>query len=397
MTTPVPRGFLLAGVHCRLKRDPQRPDLALILSEQPATAAGVYTRNLVYAAPVALDSSRTPTDRARVVVVNSGNANACTGPRGLEDARRMAQLAAAACGAKEHEALVLSTGVIGQYLPMDRIEQGVSAAAVKLDDHEAAVESAALAMMTTDTVPKICARTIQARGGEIRLLGLAKGAGMISPQMATMLSVVLTDAALDPETAQQLLAAAVDQTFNCLSIDGHMSTNDTVLLLANGAAGGEPLAGAELDAFRGALVEVCAGLARAIAADGEGASHLVTIEVSGCATEEDARRIARSIADSLLVKCAIAGADPNWGRIVSAAGYAGVAFDPARISLRVNGHLLYDEGAPVEFDARTVSQSMRDNREVLIELSLGAGDAGARFWTTDLTAEYVRLNADYHT
>ncbi len=387
----------MAGVHCRLKRDPQKPDLALIFSEKPATAAGVYTRNLVYAAPVALDSSRTPTDRARVVVVNSGNANACTGPRGLDDARRMAQLAAAACGAQEHEALVLSTGVIGQYLPMDRIEQGIAAAAVKLHNHPAALESVARAMMTTDTVPKISSRTIQAGAQQIRLLGLAKGAGMISPQMATMLSVLLTDAALDPDCAQQLLAAAVDQTFNCLSIDGHMSTNDTVLLLANGAAGGEPLAGTALELFRTALVEVCTELARAIAADGEGASHLVTINVDGCATAEDARRIARCIADSLLVKCAIAGADPNWGRIVSAAGYAGVAFDPARISLRLNGHLLYATGVPGEFDARAVSASLRANREVLIELSLAEGDAQARFWTTDLTAEYVRLNADYHT
>jgi len=387
----------MAGVHCRLKRDAQKPDLALFLSEKHATAAGVYTRNLVYAAPVALDSSRTPTDRARVVVVNSGNANACTGPRGLEDARRMAQLAAEACGAKEHEALVLSTGVIGQYLPMDRIEQGISAAAVKLDDHQAAVESAARAMMTTDTVPKIAARTIRAAGREIRLLGLTKGAGMISPNMATMLGVVLSDAALDPDTAQQLLCAAVEQTFNCISVDGHMSTNDTVLLLANGAARDEPLAGDDLETFRTALVEVCTELARAIAADGEGASHLVTIEVSGCATEADARRIARTVADSLLVKCAVAGADPNWGRIVSAAGYSGVSFDPAQMSLRLNGHLLYAEGAPAEFDARAVSQTMRENREVLIELSLAEGDAAARFWTTDLTAEYVRINADYHT
>jgi len=387
----------MAGVHCRLKRDAQKPDLALFLSEKHATAAGVYTRNLVYAAPVALDSSRTPTDRARVVVVNSGNANACTGPRGLEDARRMAQLAAEACGAKEHEALVLSTGVIGQYLPMDRIEQGISAAAVKLDDHQAAVESAARAMMTTDTVPKIAARTIRAAGREIRLLGLTKGAGMISPNMATMLGVVLSDAALDPDTAQQLLCAAVEQTFNCISVDGHMSTNDTVLLLANGAARDEPLAGDDLETFRTALVEVCTELARAIAADGEGASHLVTVEVSGCATEADARRIARTVADSLLVKCAVAGADPNWGRIVSAAGYSGVSFDPAQMSLRLNGHLLYAEGAPAEFDARAVSQTMRENREVLIELSLAEGDAAARFWTTDLTAEYVRINADYHT
>jgi len=397
MIAQAPEGYLMAGVHCRLKRDPQKPDLALILSQRPATAAGVYTRNLVYAAPVAWNSSRTPTDRARVVVVNSGNANACTGARGLEDARRMAQLAAAACGAGEHEALVLSTGVIGQYLPMDKIEQGISAAAVKLDNHAAAIESTARAMMTTDTVPKIVGRTLQLAGRETRLLGLAKGAGMISPNMATMLAVLLTDATIDPDTAQQLLAAAVDRSFNCLSIDGHMSTNDTVLLLANGAAGGQMLQGAELEAFRATLEKVCVELARAIANDGEGITHLVTIEVSGCATEADARRIARCVADSLLVKCAVAGADPNWGRIVSAVGYAGVSFDPARISLRLNGHLLYHEGRPADFDAAAVSRSMRENREVLIQLSLSEGDARARFWSTDLTTEYVRLNADYHT
>jgi glutamate N-acetyltransferase/amino-acid N-acetyltransferase len=212
-----------------------------------------------------------------------------------------------------------------------------------------------------------------------------------------MLAVVMTDAALEPEVAQSQLAAAVDVTFNCISVEGHMSTNDTVLLLASGAAGGGPLAGDDLADFGRALREVCEELARAIPADGEGATHLITIEVSGCASKESARRIAKTVAESALVKTAIAGGDPNWGRIVSAAGYAGVPFDPAGVRLEVNGLLLYEGGTPAVFDAKAAADSIRQNRETLIQLRFGEGDAASRFWTSDLTVEYVRLNADYHT
>jgi glutamate N-acetyltransferase/amino-acid N-acetyltransferase len=397
MAIRVPQGYLMAGVHCRIKRDPQKPDLSLVFSERPASAAGVYTRNLVYSATVALDSSRTPSDRIRVVVINSGNANACTGERGLRDAREMARLAAAACGVQEHEALVLSTGIIGEYLPLDKIAQGISAAAVKLGNSEACLITAARGMLTTDTVHKIAGRTVVVEGTEYQVTGMAKGAAMMGPNMATMLALVLTDAPLDPDTAQELLSTATDKTFNCMSVDGHMSTNDTVLFLANGAAGGEPLVGAAVAAFRPAFEEVCEELAKAIPADGEGTTHLVTIEVAGCASREAARQIARAVANSVLVKTAIAGGDPNWGRIVSAAGYAGVPFDPNKVSLRLNGYLLYDQGVPATFDAHAVSRSIRENRETLIQLYFAEGDAFLRFWTTDLTQEYVRLNADYHT
>ena len=220
---------------------------------------------------------------------------------------------------------------------------------------------------------------------------------MIGPNMATMLGVMLTDAPLDVATAKQLLAEAADRTFNCISVDGHMSTNDTVLLLANGAAGGPPLAGAELERFRAEFEAAAAELARAIPLDGEGATHLITIDVTGCATEAAARQIARAVADSPLVKTAVAGADPNWGRIVSAAGYAGVDFDPAGVDLHVNGFLLYQQGAPVDFDDPLVSKSIRENRDTSIVLRFCEGDSRIRFWTTDLTAEYVRLNADYRT
>lgn len=397
MSVTIPKGFLLTGVHCRIKADPQSPDLALIMSEVPAAAAGVYTRNLVRAAPVELDQSRTPSDRIRAVVVNAGNANACTGARGMDDARKMAELAAAVCGAAPDEALVMSTGIIGHYLPMDKIEQGISAAAVKLGAKPTDLAAAARAIMTTDLVPKVAGRTLQLAGRTVQIMGMAKGSGMIAPNMATMLGLVLTDARLSPEAAQAMLRDAADASFNCVSVDGHVSTNDTLLLLANGASGGPAPADADRATFQKALDDVCAELARAIADDGEGATHLVTIDVAGCADRESARRIARSIADSPLVKTAIAGADPNWGRIVSAAGYAGVAFDPAAVGLKLNGFTLYDRGAPCEFDAERVAESIRSNRETHVELTVGEGPGRTRFWTCDLTAEYVRINADYHT
>ncbi len=397
MSIAVPKGFLLAGVHCRIKADPRKPDLALIMSEVPATAAGVYTQNVVHGAPIALNRQRTPSDRICAVVINSGNANACTGERGREDARREAAFAAAACGGKEDEALVLSTGVIGEFLPMDKIEQGISAAAVKLGRNDASLESAARGMMTTDTAPKLAGRTVKLADREIQITGLAKGAAMIGPNMATMLAVILTDAPLVPDVAQKVLFVAVDNSFNCISVEGHMSTSDSVLFLANGRAGGDPPVGDELAAFQEALDEVCVELAKMIVADGEGTTHRIALEVTGCADRESARKIARTVANSALVKTAVAGADPNWGRIVSAAGYADVSFDPAGVCLAVNDTVLYRDGVPVDFDADSVSHSMRGGRDVLIRLELAEGDAAVRFWTTDLTAEYVRLNADYHT
>jgi len=397
MAMCVPKGYRLAGVHCGIKQDPQKQDLALVVSETPAVAAGVYTQNVVYAAAVALDRERTPSDRIRAVVVNSGNANACTGQRGLDDARQMARLAAAACGAEEDQALVLSTGIIGSYLPMDKLARGVEAAAARLASDEKALISAARGMLTTDTVHKLAGRCLSLDGRQLHITGMAKGAGMIGPNMATMLGLILTDAALEPAAAQRVLSAAVDDSFNCISVEGHTSTNDSVLLLANGAAGGGPLAGDQLTALGRALADVCRELARAIPADGEGASHLITIEVTGCPSRPAALQIAKTIADSPLVKTAIAGADPNWGRIVSAAGYAGVPFDTTGVSLRVNGFLLYQGGTPVGFDAAAVSGSIRQNRDTLIQLEMNEGDAMGRFWTSDLTTEYVRLNADYHT
>jgi glutamate N-acetyltransferase/amino-acid N-acetyltransferase len=397
MSISVPQGFRVAGIYSGVKRNTSKLDLSLIVSDVPAVAAGVYTQNRVFAAPVALDRSRTPAANIRALVINSGNANACTGDRGMRDCEEMARAAAAVCGARPEQALVLSTGIIGAFLPMDKILPGIAAAGQVLATDGDSLVSAARGMLTTDTTHKLVGRELTLGGRKIRFAGMAKGAAMIGPNMATMLGVVMTDAALTPDAAQKVLSAVADETFNCIHVDGHMSTNDTVLLLANGAAGGAPLSGADLKAFTAALRDVCTELAKAIPSDGEGATHLITIDVVGCRSAADARQIARTIADSPLVKTAVAGADPNWGRIVSAAGYAGIAFDPAGVDLKVNDYLLYEQGAPIEFDAAEVSKSIRDHRDTHVWLRLSEGDAKIRFWTTDLTAEYVRLNADYHT
>ena len=393
----MPTGFQFTGVHCGIKSDPQQQDLVLVTCPQSAVAAGVYTENRMYAAPVELDRERTPSPDIRAVVVNSGNANACTGSRGLADAREMARLTAAALHTDQEQVLVMSTGIIGEYLPMGRIASGISSASDRLGTSEEDWLAAARGITTTDKSHKTAHREVVLAGRAVQVLGMCKGAGMIGPRMATMLAIILTDARLTPETAQVTLTAGADASFNCVSVEGHMSTNDTVLLLSSGAAMSEPLVGAQLESFGEVVQEVCIDLARQIADDGEGASHLINIHVTGCATAVDARRIAETVAHSNLVKTGIAGADPNWGRIVSAVGYAGVSFDRDRLGLKLNRFSLFENGAPVEFDASVVSASMRSQREILVELTFAERSAEARFWTSDLTVEYVRFNSEYHT
>lgn len=398
MNIQLPKGYRFAGVHCGVKPNRTKLDVALVVSDTPATAAGVYTKNLVCGAPVTLDRSRTPGGGFRAVVVNSGVANACTGSQGLQNAAKMAELAAQTVGADGASALVLSTGVIGIQLPMERIEKGIAAAGAELAADEAGFLNAAHAMMTTDTVEKVAFQSFTAACGKtVTLAGMCKGAAMIGPNMATMLCIILTDAAVEPELAQGLLKKATDETFNCVSVEGHTSTSDSVVLLANGATVAEPLDEADRNLFSDALLALCAELARKIPNDGEGVSHLITVNVHGLATRSDAKKIAQTVANDVLVKTAICGADPNWGRIVSAAGRAGVDFDPARVSLKVNGFELYRDGAPVVFDKPTVSDAIRQNRETVFNLYFEEGDASIRFWTSDLTCEYVHMNADYTT
>jgi glutamate N-acetyltransferase/amino-acid N-acetyltransferase len=395
MPHDIPLGFKLNSVACGIKKS-GRADCVLITSDSPAVAAGTYTKNLVFAAPVALDRARTPGENFRALIVNSGNANACTGERGLADATKMAELAATAIGAKGEQALVMSTGIIGEFMPMEKITAGISEVAKKLVATEEGLENAARGFMTTDSVPKVVSRKFNLGGKTVTILGLAKGAAMIAPNMGTMLAAVLCDAKISPTDAQKALSAAVEVTFNCISVDGHMSTNDTVLLMSNGASGATVDA-ANFNEFQAALSGVCNELSRMIPADGEGTTHVIEVHVSGCRDTTTARTLAKSVADSPLVKCAIHGADPNWGRIVSAAGYAGVPFEPAKVDLTLNGHLLYKQGVPQKFDADVVSDSIRQNKEVEVHLSFGEGTAESKYWTADLTAEYVRLNSDYHT
>lgn len=396
-TCHLPRGFSFAGIHCGIRPDPQRLDLALIASDPPAHAAGVFTRNQVVAAPVQVCRERLPSDRIKGVVICSGNANACTGERGLADARRMTEVAAEALHGRPEEFLVCSTGVIGRPLPMPAVEAGIRAAVPQLSADPVALDRAAQAILTTDTRTKVSARQLTLQGVPTVVTGFAKGAAMIGPNMATMLAFVLTDARVDSASLHQLARQAAAVSFNCVSVEGHTSTNDTLLLLANGTGERPPLdrdAAAALDA---AVLDVCRDLARAIAADAEGATHFVTIEVEGTRTDEEAHRIAKAIADSALVKTAIFGADPNWGRIVSAAGYAGVAFRETDVSLWLGDTLLYERGTPLPFDAATVSACLKNTRDLTVRLQFSLGTGRCTFWTCDLGYDYIRLNADYTT
>jgi len=394
----LPSGFSAAGVTCGVK-DPTSPkkDLALFVSDRASAAAGVFTTNLVCGAPVKVSRERLPRASARAIVINSGNANACTGEQGLADARAMAATVAGQLGCPADDVLVASTGVIGRFLPLDRITAGINSAVKALAAKPPSLLDAATAMMTTDTFPKLATRTMPLKGQTVRITGVCKGAAMIAPNMATMLCAVLTDADIPPDRCAASLSAAVADSFNCISVDGHESTSDSVFLLANGAAGVGPYEAEEWTAFQAALNEVAQDLAVQIIRDAEGAHHFVQLDVTGCRTREEAFRIATAVANSPLVKTAICGADPNWGRIVSAAGYAGVPLAEEDLSLSLNGFSLYAAGRPLPFDAAAVSQSLRNQRDVTIELRLTHGEAGIRFWTSDLTKEYVELNADYTT
>lgn len=396
-TCALPAGFRAAGVHCGIKNDPSKLDLALFVADGPATAAGVFTTNRVCGAPVKICRARLPRGTARAVLINSGNANTCTGARGDEDAVWMTSQIARSLGCAEEDVLVCSTGVIGRFLPREKLADGIPAAFGRLATSPKAFRDAATAMMTTDTFPKLVTHTREIAGAMVTVSGAAKGAAMIAPNMATMLAVIMTDAPLGLQRAGAALRHAVERSFNCISVDGHMSTSDTVLLLSANTRDLGLLGPADHVKLQEMIDETAVELAQAIIQDAEGASHFITLDVRGLCSREDAYRIAKAIAESALVKTAIAGGDPNWGRIISAAGYAGVALCEADMTLWLNGTLLYQSGTPVEFDAKAVSNSMRTNRDVHIELELALGRESVRIWTSDLTAEYVRLNADYTT
>ena len=392
----VPKGFKFAGVSAGIKADSSKKDMALIASDGPCAVAGVYTQNLVVAAPVTLDRQRTPSNSIRGVIVNSGNANACTGQQGCANAEAMAASAAAEIGCEAEEVLVMSTGIIGVQLPMEKILDGARHLGSLLGGDGESFLAAADGFLTTDNGRKISSRQIDIGSEQITIAGIAKGAGMIGINMATFLSVVMTDAKIDAATLQSIQSRVIQTTFNCVSVEGHTSTNDTFLLMASGAVG-NTLSADELQEFESVLEEVCLDLAKMIPADGEGASHVLEIEVSGAGCDHDARVIAETVAHSNLVKTCITGNDPNWGRIVSAVGYAGIDIDADQIVLHLLGQKLFEHSEPVVFNAAKMSSAMRNNREISIQLRVGSGSGNAKIWTSDLTTDYVVFNADYHT
>jgi glutamate N-acetyltransferase/amino-acid N-acetyltransferase len=388
-------GFQAAGVTCGIKASGNR-DLALFVSVEPAQAAGVFTQNRVVGAPVIVSRERVPASGVRAVVINSGNSNACTGERGIADARQMTAIVAEHIAAREEDVLVCSTGVIGKFLPVEKIRNGIRDASERLGESLQDLEQAAQAIMTTDTREKIVTRLLDVDGKTITLTGVCKGAAMIAPNMATMLGLVMTDARLPEHRVTEMLRMAVNRSFNCISVEGHTSTSDTVLLLANGASGADCTTSSALEQFQQALDEVCLELAKKIIRDAEGAGHFVTVNVQGLPSTADARRIAKAVCESPLVKTAITGNDPNWGRIVSAAGYAGVPFQEQDLSLVLNGVVIYEAGRPLDYDEALLSQSMKQG-DVVIDLQFRLGKSQITCWTCDLTAEYIRLNADYTT
>ncbi len=393
---PLPAGFRAGGCHAGIKTASDQFDLALFVSDVPASAAGTFTTNRVVGAPVRISRARVPSDAIRAVVINSGNANACTGERGLRDAERMTASVAQSLKCDPQAILVCSTGVIGHFLPIEQIEEGIQKLSPQISPTEEAFHAAACGMMTTDTFPKQAFRQCEIEGRRVLISGAAKGAAMIAPNMATMLAVIMTDASIEPALLTAELQKAVDLSFNAISVDGHTSTSDTVLALANGRSGVVIESEQSRDQFASALQELCTDLAKMIVQDAEGAEHFVTVDVSGLRTINEARQIAKAICEGALVKTAITGNDPNWGRIVSAAGYAGVEFAENDVSLWINGTCLYQAGSPVPYDAERVSTDMSTG-EVHIDLRFTLGEASARMWTSDLTQEYVQLNSEYTT
>jgi glutamate N-acetyltransferase/amino-acid N-acetyltransferase len=383
-------GFRFAGVAAGIKADHQL-DVGLIAADGAASAAAVFTRNRVAAAPVSLSRAILARTRGRVrgVVVNSGNANACTGRDGVADARRMAALAREVCGG---HALVASTGVIGRPLAMDRVASGITAAGAALASD--GFPRFAEAIMTTDKRPKVAARDVALGRRAVRIVGATKGAGMIAPNMATTLTFVVTDAAVPPSALRRLVAAAVEPTFNAIAVDGDTSTNDTLAVLAGGTGQASPR---ELRTFGAALTDLLDELAHQLIGDGEGVHHVVTIDVCGARTRRDAMAVARRVAISPLVKTAISGGDPNWGRVLCAVGNSGVELRPDRVALAIGGVPVVRRGAAVDGWDQAAVVAVMKTPAYAMTIDLGLGRAAARYLACDLSHDYVTINADYTT
>ncbi len=394
METIMCPGFLAAGVAAGLKKNGNR-DLGLIFCETPATVAGVFTRNLVCAAPVQLDRQRVAAGHCRAVIANSGNANCCTGQQGMRDAVYMAQVTARGLGVDEKQVLVASTGVIGEPLPVGKIESAVPDLIRALAPD--GIAGFAEAIMTTDTEPKVVSRRGQLEGQNFTVTGTAKGAGMIRPDMATMLCFVMTDINASAGELQKMLQASVERSFNRITVDGDTSTNDTVLLMAGGASGITLSSADQKQIFQSVLDDVLMSLAKWLVKDGEGATKLIEIAVTGARSAMDARRIADTVAHSSLVKTAFFGEDANWGRILAAVGRAGVPVDPDKVDIRFGPVLMVENGIGCgkQAEARATEVLRQPEFEITIDLKLG--DGRASMWTCDFSVDYVKINADYRT
>ncbi len=388
-----PRGFVASGVTAGIKAS-GRPDVAIIAAADAVPAAAVFTRSATAAPPVHLSRAHIANGSARAVIVQSGNANAATGQQGRRDAERMATLVATGLGCDVSEVLVASTGVIGVPLPMPQVEAGIEAALQALGPDGGA--DAALAITTTDAAPKLAERTVATALGEVRVGGIAKGAGMIRPDLGTMIAVVTTDAPLDAAQVEQALRDAADATFNCITVDGCTSTSDTVALLASGAVAGT-LTADDLAAVRAAIVDVCADLALQIVRDGEGAHRIARWEVTGAEDDRAAKALAYAVGEAQLVRCALNGGDPNWGRIIAALGVAGERIEPERITIAVGGHVLCRHGAGVPIADQAAVDAAAAQATVEITIDLGLGSGHATIWASDLSKLYVELNAEYTT
>lgn len=391
-----PRGFRAAGALGGIKAGSTKLDVALVASDRIASAAAVYTTNRVQAAPLHLCREYLQDGKAHAVVLNSGNANACTGDQGLDNARAMSVQVGQGLGVRSEDVLVCSTGVIGVQLDMDAVQKGIAGVLSGLQDDGG--DAAAVAIMTTDTKPKTSALSLNIGDEIVHVGGMSKGSGMIAPNMATMLGVITTDANVPPDLLREILSLAVKRSFNCITVDGDMSTNDTVIALANGAAGGPPLEPntSSSAALAEAIEMVCRDLARQIARDGEGATKLVSIEVVGAASEDEARQVGLSVANSNLVKTAVFGRDPNWGRILCAMGYAGVPMDPQNVAVYLCDTQIYGSGSGLPFNHKALVEAM-SAADIPIVIDLASGTARAEIFTCDLSYDYVRINAEYTT
>jgi glutamate N-acetyltransferase / amino-acid N-acetyltransferase len=394
-----PKGFVASGVYAGIKSK-KTPDVGLLVSQRPAAAAAVFTTNQVFAAPVAIGKKHIQAGKLRGIVVNSGNANACTGKQGEKNAIAMCKLASGLVGADPHEFLPSSTGIIGHQLPMEKVNRGIEEAGKVLGDSAEHAQLFTNAIMTTDLKRKGAAVEFKIGRQKLVLAGVCKGSGMIGPRLAvphaTMLAYLTTDAQVSPAVLKRLMQQAADVSFNNVTVDDQASTNDTCCILASGASGVKVAGEKDVKSFTAALTEVCQSLAYQIAADGEGATKVIEVIVRNAKSEEAAKVIARSIANSPLVKCAVNGNDPNWGRVLCAAGMTEAPFDPAKATLTLQGTVVFRNGAPATFDAARVSAAMKVEK-VVFNLDCRLGKGASTCWTCDLSKEYVTINADYHT